>query len=417
MFFDFDIEYINSSAINGWRGVPGRTDGPASGMTMSTPTDIQLTGSRRDGERVSYSDLAQALRVHIVTQGIPPDSRLPTRQELTRQLGGSSATLQRAINELIEEGFLVTRGRAGTFVSKRLPHQCRVGLLFPPMPPGTSELSRFWETLKQQTELLDPDGPIQMQVYHDVEPREDNAGYQRLLEDLNAHRLGGVMTMCMPSHALDDALAQAEADVARVALMGPGNHGIPHVTLEPYHERVVQEAVRRGRRSMALIYPVTDRRRGQAETIAQWRAAGDAAGIETRSYWMFPVHPGAPVSARHAAELLLRSSPRPDVIAILDDHLVEEATRGVHSAGVRVPDDVLVFAHSNFPDRPASCVPVQRIGYDISELLNCGLDLLWRQLQGEQVAAEHRLEPVTDGPLSYSGRRDEISLDGGMSVG
>ena len=48
---------------------------------------------------------------------------------------------------------------------------------------------------------------------------------------------------------------------------------------------------------------------------------------------------------------------RPDALVITDDNLVPAATAGVLAAGRRVPADLEVVAHANFPHVTPSAVP------------------------------------------------------------
>src|SRR6185295_6183072 len=75
----------------------------------------------------------------------------------------------------------------------------------------------------------------------------------------------------------------------------------------------------------------------------------------------------------------------PDGLVIWDDNLVEHALIGLIAAGVRVPDDVAVVAHCNFPWPPPSVLPVTRLGYSIRQALRTCLDVLDRQRRGETV--------------------------------
>src|SRR5690606_7249373 len=84
---------------------------------------------------------------------------------------------------------------------------------------------------------------------------------------------------------------------------------------------------------------------------------------------------------------------RPDALVILDDNVVEQATLGLHDAGVHAGDHLQVYAHCNFPWPPPSAVPVHRIGYDVRQVLNVSLSLIDRQLAGEQTADLTRVAP------------------------
>src|SRR5262249_54437430 len=77
---------------------------------------------------------------------------------------------------------------------------------------------------------------------------------------------------------------------------------------------------------------------------------------------------------------------RPNGLVICDDNIVEHSLAGLVAANVRVPDDVAVVTHCNFPYPPPSVLPVTRLGHHIGQTLHTCLDLLDRQRRGETVA-------------------------------
>jgi DNA-binding LacI/PurR family transcriptional regulator len=81
------------------------------------------------------------------------------------------------------------------------------------------------------------------------------------------------------------------------------------------------------------------------------------------------VNQATPETARNLIHLLMQGAERPDALLIADDNLVEHATAGLVAAGVRVPDDLEVVAHCNFPHPTPSVLPVRRLGYDAREVM------------------------------------------------
>jgi hypothetical protein len=69
---------------------------------------------------------------------------------------------------------------------------------------------------------------------------------------------------------------------------------------------------------------------------------------------------------------------------VVDDNLVESATAGLIAADVKVPSDLHVVAHCNFPWPSPSVLPVKRLGYDIRECLQACIDAIDRQCNGDR---------------------------------
>ncbi len=93
--------------------------------------------------------------------------------------------------------------------------------------------------------------------------------------------------------------------------------------------------------------------------------------------------------ARQVVMALMHTAPfaRPDGLIITDDNLVEHATDGLLAAGIRVPDELTVIAHTNFPWPTPSHVPAIRLGFDVRDVLAACLDCIDRQRRGETPAA------------------------------
>src|SRR5262245_45736692 len=87
------------------------------------------------------------LRRKIVTALLGQGARLPTRFQLLAEYQVSMSTVQGALDRLVEDGFVVPRGRAGTFVSPRPPHLCRYGLVFPSHPGDRNTFGGYWQVL------------------------------------------------------------------------------------------------------------------------------------------------------------------------------------------------------------------------------------------------------------------------------
>lgn len=73
-----------------------------------------------------HMQLAEALRVLILSGGGTAGLRLPSGRSLAAELSVSRMTVTTAYEQLLGEGYLETRRGSGTFVANRLPHQAPV---------------------------------------------------------------------------------------------------------------------------------------------------------------------------------------------------------------------------------------------------------------------------------------------------
>src|SRR4051794_19274109 len=102
-----------------------------------------MTDTRNNPARSrKHASVLARLRDVIVAGSAIPGSRLPTCRELSGEMRVSAMTVQRALDQLSDEGFIQTRGTRGTFVVERPPHLFRYGVIFTSDPSGGE--SNYW---------------------------------------------------------------------------------------------------------------------------------------------------------------------------------------------------------------------------------------------------------------------------------
>jgi len=75
--------------------------------------------------------ILELLRDRIVCGEFPPGAKLPNRPELLKEYSVSVSAFQKCINQLIDWGFLESRGMYGMCVTANPPHLCRFAVLLP----------------------------------------------------------------------------------------------------------------------------------------------------------------------------------------------------------------------------------------------------------------------------------------------
>src|SRR5580700_7564708 len=184
-----------------------RADPRREARAMNPPS---LGSGRRSAKQAG---ILTDLRGRIISGEYAPGMRLPTRMQYQETFQLSSITVQSAIDCLIADGFVVPRGRLGTFVAERPPHLHRFGLII----PGRQEDLFFWRALvaaMQERMRSDAD----LRIYMSIDGRRGDE--ERLLaEDLRCQRLAGVV---MTSSFLSDVEPLVHFPLLpQVAIMGP----------------------------------------------------------------------------------------------------------------------------------------------------------------------------------------------------
>lgn len=324
-----------------------------------------------------YTSVASEIRRRIAIGEFSPGSQLPHRAELEEVFQVSKVTLQRVMNMLIEDGFIDATRSKGSFVVERPPHLSRYALAFQGTPKGgatdTNHWTRFWMALVNEATCREREDAVSIPVFYGIDGHTDTSDYRSLAANVMEHRVAGVIFVAAHPRLPDLSLLR-ETGVPGVTVQCPPQEGVPSVVIdyESFVTRALQHLSKRGRRRVAFICPpdFSENRREFMEEQAV------AHGLEIRPYWIQGVGLEAPSMARHCVHLLMAQSQpeRPDALIITDDNLTEAATTGLLAAGIKVPTEIEVVAHANFPWKTPCVVPARRLGYDVRPLLKACLE-------------------------------------------
>ncbi|UVL26943.1 MocR-like pyridoxine biosynthesis transcription factor PdxR [Pseudomonas donghuensis] len=116
---------------------------------MKSPAGLLFSGIEldRDSATPLYRQLYLQIRKQILTGRLQGGIRLPSTRTLSQELQLSRITLLNAFDQLIAEGFLVSRTGAGTYVSDEWQRSAGAELQAP-APPKLSELSQSMLSLR-----------------------------------------------------------------------------------------------------------------------------------------------------------------------------------------------------------------------------------------------------------------------------
>ncbi len=88
---------------------------PNKDITISTE---DLNAGGMDSPRPLYAQVKDFIRTMIESQQWPPNTRIPSENEIVKSLGVSRMTVNRALRELVIEGLLTRLHGVGTFVAQ-----------------------------------------------------------------------------------------------------------------------------------------------------------------------------------------------------------------------------------------------------------------------------------------------------------
>ena len=345
-----------------------------------------MNGTRRFRISPSGKEIAQRMRERIASGAWPANQRIPTKMELCRLFGTSNMTMQRALAALADEGFIRSRGRAGTFVTGNPPSSHRLALVV----PACQTRSLWYGSLIRALGLQDQQVASLVDVYQATDAGSAPAN-AALLDDCLAHRLAGAL-FAAPFPGLSRTIRERAPEFATMHLTAPPEahtgHGLASVSPASL---VVGTLAGRGHQRLAMFGTFMQSTTLMREVAAQARDAG----LRCEPEWMHALDPRAPDVARGIARLMatLPAERRPDALFISDDHLATATTAGLHDAGLGA-DGIDIVCHANIPFPPPTCMPVTYAGYDVVALMRTGLDSLTRLIAGHDLPGMLPFHPI-----------------------
>lgn len=345
--------------------------------------------------------LLDAIRTQIVSGKFSPGSRLPTRAALVKRYRTTPVTVQRVFDTLATEGFIVARGRAGTFVSEQPPHLANYVIFFPKnYVGGDLPTSHLWQAMIAEGKKLAKKRGRGLSVFDWSDAAKDVSRNLQFIDDLLDHRVAGLIFPTHPAYFTGLPVMHV-SEVPRVALIEKAiDEQILAVRLEGrFREKALDRFKKEGRSRVAVLgTPGLMTGSGFIESTTK---EAEKRGMSCPEIWQQAMDIDGQAGARNLTKLLFsgQGGERPDAFMITNDNLVASASQGLAETGLRVPEDVLVIEHCNFPHPPDSAVPAVRLGYDIGEVMRVCMDLIDAQRRGDPVAAETEIEPVFEDDL------------------
>lgn len=333
--------------------------------------------------------ISEHLRKEIIEGKFPPGGRLPTQVQLVEQFRVSGVTIQRALDRLIREGFICTYGRNGTFVATHPPHLYSYGVVFRDEPAVGR--SRYHQMLEAQALCLQRAGDRKVTIFNCITGHDDNEPSRQLLSMVRSHQMAGLLLI--DGDTFRDTPLIDEAGIFRCAIMSRKVDTLKCPIIYPDMTGMVDLAldtlIQRGRKRVATLITT-----GVHDEVGEYlRKAMQERGITTYDRWNQIVPHNVFEGVRNNVLMLMHpGQERPDGLFIVDDNLAEGASSGLVMAGVRVPQDVEVVAHCNFPWLAPSVLPMQRVGFDTSQIMETAVNVIDMQRQG------HRAPKITKIP-------------------
>lgn len=347
------------------------------------------------------------LRSRIVSGDMTPGSQVPTRRDLSDMYDATLNTVQQALETLERDGFVVSKVGQGTYVNTKPPHLNHFGLIFP-SEPGEDRWVLYWDHLAAITRKVVKEQGLKFTIYTGISKHQPGEDYQKLLDDVRNDRLAGLIFSTNP-YLVEGTDILEKPGIPRVVVGGLSETQFSQVSNIIFDSRsFVTKAVNflkeNQKKSVAIIcQPGNDYSFLLSEL--------SNAGIYCPYQFQQAVTLAESGWAKNCTRLLFDqgNANRPEALLILDDNLFDPALAGVFDAGLRIPQDLEIITHSNFPWQVNCPVPVTKLGYDMNELLKLAMSELESQREGN-IPRKLKLSVVLEDELAESNQPAQRSF-------
>jgi DNA-binding LacI/PurR family transcriptional regulator len=326
-----------------------------------------------------------------------PDARMPTFANLCEQTRVSKATLDAALGQLEAQGIIMRRQGAGIFVSSALKRS--IALVCDPQFSLEPRLRGFWELIVREARLRVAGSHYDLAFHFSTletdSATEGPALHPALMDDIQAGRAQGVLTVGLPDATVEWISGQGTAVVAFAGL-GPVSVNMDVVDVVKLG---VEALAARGCRRLALWSETGDEpRKGKRAEARVFRRALTARGLEFHNEWLRPQAPEIMgVSSFDQAREWVQDvfgAPRkcwPDGLLITNDILTRDVMPALQKLDIVANRDIIIASHANTDS------PVLRpyeddltlIEYDSGEIVQSMFNQLETLLRGEPLSHQH----------------------------
>lgn len=330
------------------------------------------------------------LRRRIVSGEFPPGNALPRRHELLASYQASNVTVQRAVNQLAQEGFINSRGSKGMFVTDNPPNLFRFGVV---LPPNHHEMEvngdTQWSALEQAMKDISQERPeYSFSLYHiDLHCDPDLPEFRRLREDLELGLIAGVIFSCSVEPQMLLRLKPF-----RVVLHSPAwEEVIPATVMKHDYRMLAQMAVERLLlRGVSRVAVLMAARTRETVVAAVEQCVRDSGAI-CRPEWVHGIH-HLPEGVWEASRLIrLLCTPaqpeRPDGLIVLNENLLPPVLAGLRECGIVPGREIQIVSHCNTPATKPLASGINYVAFNAKSILLHSIDRL-RQPRPEAEGVE-----------------------------
>lgn len=312
--------------------------------------------------RSKRKDLIAALREQIIAGVWKNGMRFPSYEQLGKVADASKATLQFAVSQLQQDGYLIGKERKGLFVAERLPCFQNFRLLI----RDAEKNNLFYRKLAMAVEEISRDGYGFKTCFYTGNPNEKE--WRELTGDLQNLRVGGILFGSDMPRTPEEIALEQDLHFPKIQFGYYKRNASTiqfHINTDVMIRKCLEFFRSRSIRRVALLMME------QQPSEGAFRNLVPQYGMEARNMLIQAVPYEDRNYAANLIELLLHLPPdlRPEAVIINDENLLPPILKGLADVPGNIREKTLFVSHVNFPDDTVATFPVRRIGFDTKTLI------------------------------------------------
>jgi GntR family transcriptional regulator of arabinose operon len=345
-------------------------------------------------EATRYHAVKDLLRRKVLSGEVGHGEQMTPEMELCRDINLSRTTVRKAIADLVDEGLLVRYRGRGTFVnfSRTSAQQRMLACLV-----CHSSVAGAYDLLIRGAEQAASEMGYQLLL---ANSKNDTGTAMEQVIRLNEARVAGSIVVPLQTLSSDKttadvvrALKRADQKVVLVDEFS-SDDSIPSVcsqNREAMYE-LTRQLIGRGYRRIAFLTSL--RIESVAEREEGFRQAMAEHGLEVPPEYFLEVAGRDPSrQGVQEVDVFLAMRQPPEAIVCLHDLIALNVLRRCEERGWRVPEDVAVVGFDDLPQAAVCQPPLTTVHQPLMEMGRRAIELLVRQLKGEELSAHHERLP------------------------
>jgi DNA-binding LacI/PurR family transcriptional regulator len=334
-----------------------------------------------------YKEIKEMLEAEIAKMEV--HERLPSRPELCIKLDTNRSTLDKAIKELVAEGWLCSKNGSGTYVTRSNEdlsiHKGNWGVIVHNIAQMFfAEIVRGIEDIAQSygfnTILCNSDSDFTKQEHY----------IKRLI---NTGVSGLVIIPGVSKNIQDYFRLYNQLSELKVPFVFVSNHrdveGInaPRIIVNNFYGGYIatKHLLEKGYRRIAYI--ATEKNRTSFDRCQGYLSALLENGIEVNRKIIIIENGSRPQPYGYEAmKKILELDQRVDAVFCFHDKVIQGVYQAINEAGLRVSDDIGVIAYENNYICEKMTPPVTLVTYKNMEIGNKAAEMLYKRINGEDLS-------------------------------